>query len=423
MRDYRSYENRRRVAARRRNSGGPRALLIGLGIFIVAIAIVGVALLLGGDDQPADASISASDATETSTPPPVPQTPSGLGGDIATQGSGNPTPSPNVPAQASQPTREPTATPDPEPEATEVGEVVPVDEPTAEPTTVDDPTPEPAVGAFGTLPPADIPSGGLGRDLVLTYRLEIGPADIPVEATVYHMLWPEHTTESVAELASRLGIDGNIDGGGGSFSVVGNQGTLTVSGQSIQYRYSGKVPPGSVADDATVIAAASDWLLTHGLVLNDIGPGSVIGRDELGARVSVVFYSTDPETLLSVYPSARLTVGPGPTILEAYVIWPSGYESSVYGLRRLDDLMGDLHAGRAFIEADLSVVPGDGPVVGTMTITSVGLAYSTAGSSATGQFLTPVMVFSGEAVLDESGLTIPVSVYVPAVYAQDTPRG
>jgi hypothetical protein len=237
------------------------------------------------------------------------------------------------------------------------------------------------------------------------------------------MLWQGHTAESAAALATALGVSGEVTGADGSFRVEGADGSLSIAGASIQYEYGGKVPPVALADDATILESASDWLLTNGLVLNDLGPGSVIGRDELGARVSAVFYSTDPDTLLSVYPSARLTLGPGPTILEAYVIWPSGYESSVYGLRSLDDLLGDVYDGRAFTEADLSAVPGEGQVLGTMTITSVSLAYSTAGSSDTGQFLTPVVVFSGEAVLPDSGLTVPVSVYVPAVYAQDSPRG
>ena len=110
-------------------------------------------------------------------------------------------------------------------------------------------------------------------------------------------------------------------------------------------------------------------------------------------------------------------------MLEAYVIWPSGYESSDYGLRSLDDLMGDLYDGRAFVEADLSAVPGDGQILGTMTITSATLAYATAGTSGSGQYLSPVIVFGGEAFLTDSGMSVPVSVYVPAVYAQDSPRG
>lgn len=412
--------------------------MVGLGIFAVAVVVVGAVLLLNGDDEDPNVSSLAADATATgsgsvvqtataglntpsvtteqqgasptgapnSTPAPAQgqATATGAGDDAGDDAEGTPEPAPELPSTAT-------------PEGTDDGE------PTEEPTVSDEPTAEPPSGDFGTLPAADVPSGGLGRDLVLTYDLAIGSGDLPVEATVYHMLWEPHTAESASALATNLGITGEVTGGDGSFHVTGPEGTLSINGQSVQYLYGGKVPPVDLEDDGTLIAAAADWLTSNGLVLNDLGAGSVLGRDELGARVSVVFYSTDPETLLSVYPSARLTLGPGGTVLEAYVIWPTGYESSVYGLRSLDDVMGDLYDGRAYYELDLSAVPGDGPLSGAMTISSASIAYSTAGSTGSGQYLAPVFVLSGQVTFPDSGVSVPISVYVPAVYAQDSPRG
>lgn len=428
MRDYRSYENRRRAAGRRRDRGAPRALLIGLGVFACAIVVVGAVLILGGGDDPPATASELTNATATRTVAIIPPMSSSTPEQSAQAASTlQPTATGETQAPETGESADATATPEPAPELPEETATPedggPEDEPTEEPVVEGEPTVAPPAGDFGTLPPADVPSGGLGRDLVLEFDLAIGEADLPAEATVYHMLWAAHTSESVSALAASLGVSGDVTGSDGNFRVDGEDGTLAISGQSVQYLYGGKVPPVELEDDATLIAAASDWLLSNRLVLDDLGPGAVIGRDELGARVSVVFYATDPDTLLSVYPSARLTLGPGATILEAYVIWPSGYESSIYGLRSLDDLMGDLYDGRAFVEADLSGVPGNGQVLGSMTITSVALAYSTAGSSAVGQFLTPVVVFSGEAFLSESGQSIPVSLYVPAVFAQDAPRG
>lgn len=441
MRDYRSYENRRRSARSRRDRDGSRALLIGIGVFAAAIAIVASVLVLSGNDEPADDVALLNQATATRTPGfatattigSITQPPgSATNAAQATTASPSQATTPANPATATseaEPTAEPddgaedTDNPSAEPTLPGVDEASPTEEPDAPDSGADDPSSEPETGDFGRLPAADLPSGGIGRDLVLNYELAISPEDVPTSAVVYHMLWEPHSAESAGALANSLGVHGEVTGSDGYFRIEGSDSTLVISGQSIQYVFHGMLPPTALDDDATLIESANSWLVSHGLVLNDLGPGTVVGRDELARRASVVFYSTDPDTLLSVYPSARLTMGPGATIIEAYVIWPTGYESSVYGLRTLNDLMGDLYDGRAFIEADLSGVPGSGPVSGSMVITSVSLAYSTAGSQSVGQFLTPVVVFHGEATLADTGATIPVAIYVPGVYAQDMPRG
>jgi hypothetical protein len=80
-------------------------------------------------------------------------------------------------------------------------------------------------------------------------------------------------------------------------------------------------------------------------------------------------------------------------------------------------------AGEGAIEADLTQVPGEGELTGTLTVHTISIAYSYAGSPAGDEFLVPLLVFSGDARLGEFDLTVPVSIYLPAVFGQAAPRG
>jgi hypothetical protein len=58
-----------------------------------------------------------------------------------------------------------------------------------------------------------------------------------------------------------------------------------------------------------------------------------------------------------------------------------------------------------------------------MTVYSVSVAYSYAGSPSGDEYLVPLVVFSGEATINETGDVIPVSIYVAAIAGQATPQG
>jgi hypothetical protein len=317
--------------------------------------------------------------------------------------------------EAEAPTETPTDASD-EPTAT--------DEPATEEPTEAAPTPTvPSEGEFGALPPVEIPSGGLARPLTLSYELGLSLDDIPSAADVYQLQWPERTADDVATIATAIGIQGDVaDQGDGVFSVDGDGGSLYVAPDVVQISLDSQATNGGLADDATLIDAARTWLLNNGLVGDDIGEGSVISNDENAARATVYFSTDAASPLLAAYPSARVTVGPGGAIFEAYVKWPADYGVATYQLASADDLWAAVQAGQGFLEADLSSVPGEGPVTGTLTVTNVSLAYSTAGGDGA-EYLAPIVVFSGEAVLDVSGASVPVSVYLPAVAGQSAPRG
>jgi hypothetical protein len=281
----------------------------------------------------------------------------------------------------------------------------------------------PSEGEFGALPPVEIPSGGLARPLTLSYELGLSLDDIPSAADVYQLQWPERTADDVTSMATAIGIEGNVeDQGDGVFSVDGDGGSLYVAPDVVQISLDPKPANGGPADDATLVDAARTWLLDSGLAGDDIGDGSVINKDADAARATVYFSTDAASPLLAAYPSARVTVGPEGAIYEAYVKWPSDYGIATYQLSSADDLWAAVQAGQGYLEADLSSVPGEGPVSGTLTVTSVSLAYSTAGGDGA-EYLAPIVVFSGEAVLDESGTSVPVSVYLPAVAGQSAPRG
>ena len=252
------------------------------------------------------------------------------------------------------------------------------------------------------LPPVEIPSGGLARAADVSYELGLS-LDVPSEAEVYQLLWPERTADDVATIATSLGIDGDVaDQGDGVFSVDGDGGSLYVAPDVVQISLDPAAANGGLADDATSIDAARTWLLENSLVGDDIGDGSVISKDANAARATVYFSTDAASPLLAAYPSARVTVGPGGAIYEAYVKWPAELRHRQLRTFSADDLWAAVQAGQGYLEADLSSIPGEGPVSGTLTVTNVSIAYSTAGGDG-GEYLAPIIVFSGEAVLDVVG--------------------
>jgi hypothetical protein len=300
---------------------------------------------------------------------------------------------------------------EPEPTATTVVEEA---EPTEEP---------PAIGDFGTLPPAQIVSGGLSRSLDLDYELAVSLSDSPSSAPVYLLEWPAWTEDDVATIAGNLDLDGTVEGGPGNYQVIGTTSEIYFNGSTVQYVYTSSLPDLPLGTDANVIESARSWIYANGFISDDLNGGAVIGRDDDAGRAVVLFKPAQVSPVLSFLPSATVTVGAGGTVLEANIRWPAGYIDSEYGLWSGDALWNKVLAGSASIEADLSSVAGTGALSGTMTVTGISLAYSYAGSPAGDEFLVPLIIFSGDATINETGDVVPVSVYVAAIAGQATPQG
>ncbi|MEX2314949.1 MAG: hypothetical protein WD628_04465 [Thermomicrobiales bacterium] len=434
MGDRRSYGSGRNSATNRRGNAtrpadqSQRNMFIGVGFFVVALLVIGLILFSSRGDDDNNPGVGFSDATSTATTvASVPQ-PSATVAAAATQTETGPTT--NNPTSTFVSTATAGANPT---ETTEIDTVEPTPtdesadaepEPTdSPPTEVPEPTEEPLVGEFGNLPPAQIVSGGLSRPLDLDYELGISLDDTPSTAPVYLMEWPAWTEDDVATIAASLDLEGEIEGGPGNYQVFGATSELYFSGPTIQYVFTGDIPDVALGNDAVVIRTARSWIYANGFINDDLDGGSVIGRDDDAGRAVVLFKPAEPSPLLAFVPSATVTVGQGEIVIEANIRWPTNYVTSDYGLRSGDELWNTVLAGEGSIEADLSGVGGNGALSGTLTIHSVAIAYSYAGSSGSNEYLVPLIVFSGEAVLNESDTVVPVSIYVPAVYGQSTPQG
>jgi hypothetical protein len=129
----------------------------------------------------------------------------------------------------------------------------------------------------------------------------------------------------------------------------------------------------------------------------------------------------NPSPLLAAYPSASVTIGPEGNVREANIQWPVDYAASTYGMKSLDEVWNRVVASQGAIEADLADVPGDGPITAALNVTDVGVAYSLA-SGSQGDYLVPLMVFSGTATSDD-GTSFPVSIYISAVQGESSAAG
>jgi hypothetical protein len=290
-----------------------------------------------------------------------------------------------------------------------------------EPTAATTPEPTPLVGDYGSLPPADIPSGSSGGGQVqLNYHLNMSLQQVPRQAPVYQLQPRVWSADDAASLAQSLGITGDVqDQGNGSFRASGN-GELYISNSLVQYiapaggAAGTPTSGGELPDNGTLVQTARGWLLQQDLLGASIGPGSVTSRDEANGVAQVQFKPIEPDVLLSAIPSANVTINAGGAVTEAFVRWPAAMPRSTYGLRSASALWQDASSGRGYIEIN----SGGAAVSGDATITSASLAYTTAGDPGTQQYLVPLVVFSGQ-VSDGT----PIKIYVSAVGAQAAPRG
>ena len=422
-------------------------MFAGVAFFVAALLVIAVILFSGGDDndngqqgvtvgeatgtsmqetaavQPGVTRTSTDTTPNTTTAPITATSTTGEGAPTATIADVEPTETTAPEDEEPVPTQAEEASVD-EPEPTEepaIEEQEPTEEPVVEePELTEEP---PAIGDFGTLPPAQIVSGGLSRTLNLDYEVATSLSDLPSSAPVYLLEWPAWTADDVATIAANLGIEGAVEGGPGSFQVFGTTSEMYFSGPTVQYVYTGSLPELPLGDDASVIESARSWIYANGFISDDVDGGLVIGRDDDAGRAVVLFKPAQVSPVLSFLPSATVTVGPGGSVIESNIRWPAGYVGSEYGLWSGDALWNKVLAGEGSVEADLSAVGGSGVLSGTLTVYSVSIAYSYAGTPGSDEFLVPLVVFSGEATLIETGDVVPVSIYVSAIAGQATPQG
>lgn len=418
----------------RRDDTSQRNLMIAVALFVAALIAVGILLLTSPDGGNGTADVAGSTATPTagqSLISPTQQAPT------TTNAPTNPSdaPTPTVTANVSTTTpgearAEPSPTdeqlsPSPTPDAGSTDDEDPEDdlEPEPEPTEVAEPTAEPAVGEFGTLPPAQVVSGGLARSVELSFELAMSLDAVPSSATAYRLYWAGWSADEAASVAAKVGITADVEGASGSFEVVGEGGQLYISRTVVQYVNTRQPVGGLLEDNATVIENARIWLANSGITAGNVGAGSLIGRDDAAQRAVILFKPVSPTPLLAFYPSATVTIGPGGDVREANIRWPDGYDTSEYDMRPANEIWNDILAGEGSIEADLTDLPGSGPVTGTLTVYDVSIAYSFGVADDGSEYLVPLIVFSGEIFAGEYGLSIPASVYIQGVYGQSAPRG
>jgi hypothetical protein len=406
--------------------------MIAVGLFVAALFVVGVLLLTGPDDD-SDGNPASAAVTQTPTPGQSMLTPAGV---TATPLAGS---TAVVPTMTPAPVATPPAGTTPVPQVVETpaaGDAEATNEATEEPVeseSTETPQPEnpqtatsteePTVGDFGTLPPAQIVSGGLARNVDLDYELGISLDSVPSSAAAYRFVWAGWSPEEAASVAAKVGITADVDGSGGSYEIIGNEGELYISRTVVQYVNLRAPVGGMLEDNATVIENARIWLANSGITAGNVGPGSLIGRDDAAQRAVILFKPTNPAPLLAFYPSATVTIGPGGDVREANIRWPDGFVSSDYGMRSANQIWNDILAGEGSIEADLSDIPGSGPISGTFTVYAVSVAYSYAMAMDGSEYLVPLVVFSGEIFADEYGMSVPAWIYIQGIYGQSAPRG
>jgi hypothetical protein len=405
--------------------------MIAVGLFVAALVTVGILLLTSPNDEGDSPGVAGSTSTPTTSQSILDPT---AGQPTPTSGAVSSATSPSATGTRSQPTSTSTdsgASPTPsvngdEPSPSPTEELV-EDEPTEEPepdaTATAEPTTEPDMGDFGTLPPAQIVSGGLARNVDLDYELAISLDAVPVSATAYRLYWAGWSADDAASVASKVGIVADVEGASGSYEVVGDGGQLYISRTVVQYVNTRQPVGGLLEDNATVIENARIWLANSGITAGNVGEGALIGRDDAAQRAVILFKPTSPAPLLAFYPSATVTIGPGGDVREANIRWPDGYDTSEYGMRPASQIWNDVLAGEGSIDADLSELPGSGPVSGTLTVYDVSIAYSFAVAGDGSEYLVPLIVFTGEIYAPEYGESVPAAVYIQGVYGQSAPRG
>jgi len=227
------------------------------------------------------------------------------------------------------------------------------------------------------LPPADLPTmNEQGFVFELESAFTGSLASAPTEAPVYELAYVDRAREAAEEIASRLGIEGEVaDQGGGSFTAEGN-GDLYVSPGLVQYVSAAAVPEGQLPSDEEAIAYGREWLRQTGLLPPNIGEGAIQARVESPARVIVTFQPVEPASILSSYPAITIVMGPQAAILEASFRWPDIRAADVYQLRDAEAAWQEVAERRAYLQVTVAadVFPQGSTITGTATYGSVTLS-------------------------------------------------
>lgn len=423
-----------------------RVISVAVIAFVATVLVVGIILIVGAQDNNNDTpaagvttgteeptptlSIPTEEPTETpsmpaTTPTPPASTPTPESDDAISTPTATPTDQ-AVTATPVQPTATdpppPTATPTSVPPTATPEQAPP--EPTSELEPVPTETTEPPIGAFGELPPAQLPSGGAASTLNLSYQLGMSLESLPAIASAYRIEWPVYSLEEVQATAERLGLIGQVvEEGVGIYRIESDRGTLYVSPSEIVFRSAGFGTGSGLPDDSTAISTAREWLQVSQFVGSNLGSGTVVGRDPDQQRVVVRFRPSQPSPNLAPTPSATVNIGSGNTVLEAQIHWPASMTPSEYGLRAPINLWQSVQNGLGYLTADLSNVSASGQLSGTATITDFSIAYTAAGSPLDQQYLVPLVMFNGTARIEQTGEEVPISVAVPAVYHEASQFG
>ncbi len=277
------------------------------------------------------------------------------------------------------------------------------------------------------LPAADLPTMNEQGYLFELESSWTGSFDaVPTEAPVYRMDVPAHDPASVEQMASRLGIEGDVtDQGSGTYEIIGESGTLYVTGGLEQYVSTAEIPEGDLPADDQAIAFAREWLRQTQLLPADAGDGFVVARVEEPARIIVSIEPLRPENLLSTYPSITVIMGPDAVVLEASFRWSDLSTTDTYSLRPVDAAWTEVAEKRSYLQTEVPAdvaEPGD-TITGQAVYDSVSIGYTTSGIPGEAQYLQPVYVFTGNLTPAGSDSSFPITAYVTALVNSQQPVG
>lgn len=277
------------------------------------------------------------------------------------------------------------------------------------------------------LPAADLPTmNEQGHRFELSSTFDGNFDGVPTEAPVYKMELLTYTSEQVADLAERLGIEGEVnDLGGDTFSVQSRDGQLHVTQGRVQYMSLAAAEEGDLQGDDTAISTGREWLRERGLLPGDVGNGTVLSRSDQPKRVIVGFQPVQPSPLISSTPMVTVSMGPNGQVLEATNGWAKLTQDMIFQLRGADFAWQEVEERRAWVDASLPTDQFDpgSSIGGAVVYTQLSLAYTTSGVPGENQYLQPVYVFHGELTPDGSESRFQVQAYVPALINSNQPVG
>ncbi|HEV2072543.1 MAG TPA: hypothetical protein VGR29_02780 [Thermomicrobiales bacterium] len=277
------------------------------------------------------------------------------------------------------------------------------------------------------LPAADLPTmnqQGFVFELESTYDGAF--TQLPEEAPVYTMRFPQVDAERAKTLAGNLGIDGEVETeDNATFDVQDESGSLFIVPGMMQFISFAEIPQGDLPTDEQGIAFAREWLRQVNLLPADVGEGKVVTRIEDPPRIIVSFQPITPSPLLSATPNITVTLGPEGAVLESSYRWADISQSDLYQLRGTSAAWTEVESQRSYLE---TLLPSDqyepgAMITGVATYDQVSLAYTSSGIPGEQQYLQPVYVFSGQVTPEGSDTSYPITSYVPALINSQQPVG